>query len=460
MPLFSARWQNFRSFEDTGWIDFRPITVVLGANASGKTSLIAPLLLLKQTDESRDATLALKTKGALFNAGSYRDLIFRHEAARELGLELRFRRFKTDPAQSELDLGAVPPGQLSLTYQAGDDDERALLAVYAVDDAPGRRMVTRHRRSDGTYDLVGLPLPTADQMWQTAIESTPPSGFLFDPRNVFSAYYAALQKANPSGPPEKSINISVGEAHSLYFAIASTTATDVNQLLSETKYIGPLRERPRRIYEIGGEAPFSVGPGGQYAPEILFRSRDTPLAGAVNEWIRRFEFGERVDCRPLAAGVFALELQRGPSCTSVNLADTGFGLSQVLPLIVEGFFADPGSMIVAEQPEIHLNPKLQSELADLFAAVAARKVKVLVETHSEHMLLRLRRLIAEKTIKASDVAVYFTERRDDFSTVRRIQLEDTGHIQTDQWPLGFFEDSLAESLALATAQAKRVRNGK
>ena len=65
MREFAVRWQNFRSLEDTGWLEIRPITIVLGPNASGKSSLIAPLLVLKQTVESGESSLALKTQGPL-----------------------------------------------------------------------------------------------------------------------------------------------------------------------------------------------------------------------------------------------------------------------------------------------------------------------------------------------------------------------------------------------------------
>ncbi|MCH7825949.1 MAG: AAA family ATPase, partial [Acidobacteria bacterium] len=104
----------------------------------------------------------------------------------------------------------------------------------------------------------------------------------------------------------------------------------------------------------------------------------------------RFGFGLHLKCRSLTEGAFTIVLTHKDTGTTSNLADTGFGLSQVLPLIVQGYYASKNSLIIAEQPEIHLNPKLQSLLADLFVAIAERRVGVLVETHSEHLLLRLR----------------------------------------------------------------------
>jgi predicted ATPase len=141
-----------------------------------------------------------------------------------------------------------------------------------------------------------------------------------------------------------------------------------------------------------------------------------------------------------------------------NYADTGFGVSQVLPLIVQGLYGDEDTMLIAEQPEIHLNPKLQALLADLFCDFASRKVNVLVETHSEHLLLRLRRLIAEGSIKSNQVALYYVERDKDKSLIREIPIKDNGHVEIKEWPRGFFQDSLRESIGLASAQSKKGKN--
>ena len=228
----------------------------------------------------------------------------------------------------------------------------------------------------------------------------------------------------------------------------------IQEILADISYLGPLRESPSRLYEISGEHPANVGIRGQYAPEVLFRRRDPQLLRLVNNWIEKFEFGFKIECESISHGAFAILLRRSSKTPPVNLADTGFGLSQVLPLIVESFYSKRGHTIVAEQPEIHLNPRLQALLADLFCEVVNRGKRVVVETHSEHLLLRVRRLIAEQKIQNDKVALYYTEKSGDKSSIREIRLEKTGHIEPDEWPRGFFEESLRESLGLAAAQTK------
>ena len=121
---------------------------------------------------------------------------------------------------------------------------------------------------------------------------------------------------------------------------------------------------------------------------------------------------------------------------------------------MQGLYGPEGSLILAEQPEIHLNPRLQSGLADLFSSFVQQGRRVLVETHSEHLLLRLRRLVAEGQLKSSDLALYYIERSGNTSTVRNVPVQSNGHIQSEDWPVGFFEDSLREAFDLAAAQTR------
>jgi predicted ATPase len=102
-----------------------------------------------------------------------------------------------------------------------------------------------------------------------------------------------------------------------------------------------------------------------------------------------------------------------------------------------------------------LNPRLQAGLADLVVALSKRGIGLIIESHSEHFLLRIRRLLAEDSIAAEDVGLHFVERDRATSLVREVPLDQNGYIDPESWPREFFDDSLRESLALAAAQASR-----
>jgi predicted ATPase len=143
--------------------------------------------------------------------------------------------------------------------------------------------------------------------------------------------------------------------------------------------------------------PASVGSHGEHMANLL-RQKMPSIQTKLNHWVNRFDFGKELKLKNLSEGqLFSLFFVDATSSRKTNIADSGFGASQVLPLIVQALTAPRQSLTIAEQPEIHLNPRLQYALADLFVEMANNDQRVVVETHSEHLLLRLRRLIENQT---------------------------------------------------------------
>jgi len=239
----------------------------------------------------------------------------------------------------------------------------------------------------------------------------------------------------------------------VYFLFVATTANHISGVLSNMSYIGPLREYPKRFYESTEEIPQAVGVRGELTPHILRLTTDKQVIAKTNEWLERFGLARRISYEPFHGDLFALNVTDLERQSTVDFSDSGFGLSQLLPLIVQGFHSKSRAILFLEQPEIHLNPKLQSELANLFAAISVDKKVVIVETHSEHLVLRIRTLIAEKKLRAEDVALYYIEKKKGSSILRRIPISHDGHIEPNEWPTGFFADAISESLNLASAQS-------
>lgn len=463
MPDFSLRWQNFRSFPDTGWLNIKPLTLLIGPNNSGKTSIFAPILLLKQTIESDDLSVQLKPKGDYFNAGSYKDLIYRHDIDLELGLNLRWLEQKSSDQTTLKSIGTYPPGSLELRFNYDTDLREIILKKYTVSDSYNRKILHRTRRSTGRYTLCGIkdfPDTVDDRVAHQEVIKSIPERFLFIPDDIIRSLLVnqekTMAKKRGSSVRPTSISIKLSDALTMYLATIDTAYRITNQLLDHVSYIGPLRERPSRLYDLSDEKPSSVGIRGQFAPEILFRSQDESFENAVNHWIKEFEFGSKIRARPLIESAFTLELSRRGQEYKTNFADTGFGMSQIFPIIISGHHVGRNSFLIFEQPEIHLNPRLQALLADLFVEFVRLKRSVLVETHSEHLLLRLRKLVAEGKIDSDDVALYYVEKAGNQSSVRTVPIQKNGHIDPKEWPKGFFDESLREALGLASSQARRA----
>ena len=154
------------------------------------------------------------------------------------------------------------------------------------------------------------------------------------------------------------------------------------------------------------------------------------------------------------SNIYRTKVKRDQYSPSALLTDVGFGVSQVLPALVLLYYVPEGSIVLMEQPEIHLHPAVQSGLADVILKVAAtRNLQVIVESHSEHMLRRLQRRVAEEETQNDKVKLYFCDSKGGESKLHDLDLDMFGEIQN--WPPNFFGDELGEISAMRKAILKR-----
>jgi len=221
-------------------------------------------------------------------------------------------------------------------------------------------------------------------------------------------------------------------------------------------YLGPLREYPSRYYISTGEIPQDVGLKGEKTATVLmidYRRKDS-LIKKLSKWVNRLEIAESAELKK-SGEHFLLTIKDKNSKVFVNISDTGFGVSQILPIIVESLYAPKESTLLIEQPEIHLNPLVQSNLADFFISLAkakSDKKQFIIETHSEHIINRIRRRIAEKdnNFSQEDVNIFYLSKEDGECKIRQLSINDYGQIE--DWPDGFFEEEYTDK----TAQMKAI----
>lgn len=241
-------------------------------------------------------------------------------------------------------------------------------------------------------------------------------------------------------------------------------------------YLGPLREDPRVMYAmppIPGQ--IDVGLKGEYTAAILdecasrkvacpvpptgvhkkWDVKEMFLAEAVQLWLQRMGLADATSTSHTSKVGYRLTVKEAQSNRDMDLKSVGVGVSQVLPILVMTLLAPSGGIIVVEQPEVHLHPKVQSVLGDFFLGVAHTQKQCIVETHSEHMINRLRRRLAEsEDPKLSDkMRIYFAERAGGVSKFRAIETNEYGAIV--EWPVGFFDEAEEEADAILHAAFAR-----
>jgi predicted ATPase len=180
MPLHSDlefRWKNYRAFEDTQWIKMPGLTVLIGPNNSGKTSIISPLLLLSQTISSRDAVTPLVTRGPLVNAGPFRNIVHNHDVSKPLFLGLRYHMHDAKGKLGKI--GTYPPGAAEITLVPGKRSEDIVLKRFALFDTMRRPFLSQSRNPGGSYNLKSEAIKLERQKEELAIRRTRPTQLLF-----------------------------------------------------------------------------------------------------------------------------------------------------------------------------------------------------------------------------------------------------------------------------------------
>ena len=447
--------KNFKAWKDTGAIRMAPLTVIFGANSAGKSSLGHLLLALKQTTllSDRKRALHLGDKSSLIDLGTFADCIHAHDLKASLEFSMSWR-LPTPQTVRNSSIGgeSFSGGDMSLTsrIRAGKTEQPEVESIqYRLSDGMANALTVDHRRgAAGSGTLEASPLKLVK----------------------------AVGRKWPPEPPEKFYRFSdVTLARYQNADFLAQFALETERLLGNLYYLGPLRRPPERTYQWSGDMPSDVGSQGEFAIASLLaataagrklnrgpKQRLQGFEAFIASWLKDMGVISSFNIKPVAEGrkEFEVLIKTHAGAPVVKLTDVGFGISQVLPALVEAFYAPPNSMVWMEQPEIHLHPQVQAELADVFiSAVQAREegkprnVQLIVESHSEHFLTRLQRRVAEGVISPQDVAVYFCKRAHGAADLEPLKLNSYGEIEN--WPEHFFGDEMADVTARTLAAMRR-----
>lgn len=234
-------------------------------------------------------------------------------------------------------------------------------------------------------------------------------------------------------------------------------------------YLGPFRQYPRREYTWSGATPLDVGRFGERTVDAVlaadannemrnrrWKAHRRPFSEFLAGWLDDLGLVHQFRVQEIAEGsnLYRVYVQQRPGAAEVVLTDVGFGVSQFLPVLVLLYYVPERSIVLVEQPEIHLHPAVQSGLADvLINATQRRRIQVVVETHSEHLLRRLQRRVAEEEIRRDEMMAFYCEFKRGKSELVRVGVDLYGNIVN--WPEGFFGDTFGEIAAIQEAGLQR-----
>ncbi len=537
MTVEAIRLENYMGFEDSGWIELRPITLLFGRNSSGKSAVIRALRLLRQSldiPSGRGALWFSSPQG--IDLGPYWETVhrlpglgkpiegeplprmlfgFRCELLTILdelwGLLEQYLSTRGEEVPTREYLPTAVEAEL--VFESTKNDEQARLSEVTISCVVARNDTSHTCNVFSALRLGGDDAYTFGEEWWFAsdllISNTEAgdsswSGWGIDTGNSFLPRLAPVtRQAVANRQPQ----------HDFVDRLLGEITSQVADFLRRLVHLGPIRPEPRRVYAYGRmdiEALEHAGWRGFV--RLLQGDVDQNATQRIDTWLLAAGLAEKLDVRPFVSaehvGVLTQLSLQDLSGLLVNLADVGYGISQVIPVLVECATAEPGDLVIVEQPELHLHSSAQAKLGDLFIEAALRSLLVdwrkrtqsaletsgalphtpiahnalpvpgprfLIETHSEHLLLRLRRRAAETLtfqsnkqnlqsetqdvpdwiLSANDLRVYFIFREEGLhSKVVQIGIEHYGELDVSKAPPefdDFFADDLIELVALARA---------
>jgi len=528
--------KNYKAFKDAS-IELKPITIFLGANSVGKSSIMKLLLLIAQNTNSTNTTKTpLKINGDTIQLGSFENIIHKKNLSSKLNIsfhidKLNMIKYRTKIKNNILDIYESLKKTYLLYYEGVDDfdsitrdlrkeiinekkKKNNTLEQIFLDMSSYQRKINLRLKKDDENSMI---FRIASLFLQDYNEFSKKHGIHFDIlsyKNLFN-YLIKLDEENFKSfeikytfsfskenikiikfeiYSDSDINIFSYEHKGAVHKITSHYLNDkttsnlrtkfgkaisfnqfqvqrvnkqsennifVNTLIdivddfvdkikhnfnySNINYVDPLRAYPRRYYFLDEKDIFTSLNKIDGEKMATMLKENTALRKKVNKWIGKFNL--KVNIEQLQDTIHNIKISQNG--LSLDITDVGFGISQVLPIITQGFFSTKNSTTLIEQPEIHLHPKMQAELSDLFIDIIQEEKesnkRIIIETHSEYLLKRLRRRIAEGAISNKDIAIYSfsLDSETNNGTISKLDIDNKGAFE---WPKDFYDTDMEDTI--------------
>ncbi len=418
---------GFKSISEEQSIEIRPLTILAGVNSSGKSSIMQPLLLLKQTLEATYDPGPLLLNGPNVKFTSVDQL-----------------------------LSYMGRGGHGGTFHVGTGVGSSTLMLR--------------------FEQTSKGLEIQEMIWMSA-----EGGIPLRPEMTRDEIISAIPASLRSLPPMLSaqgewavmrnrcfleVRLRAKDGQESHLPFRFSPGMVVEPYIRQVIHLPGLRGNPERTYPVTAVGLAFPGTFEKYAASVIAQwqaDEQQDCLRGLNGDLKRLNLTWKVESKRIDDTQVELQVgrlvraARGGSRDLVNIADVGFGVSQSLPVLVALHAAQPGQLVYLEQPEIHLHPRAQFVLAQVLADAAARGVRVVAETHSSLLLLGVQALVAEGKLAPELVKLHWFERGDDGVTrVTSADLDETGAF--GDWPEDFAQVDLeAQSRYLDATELRQVK---
>lgn len=486
--LTNITLENFKAFQKLNNLKIKPVTILCGTNSCGKSSILQSILLMKQTLESKNPNQNLLLNGRFTKLGYFEDIIYQKNKENEVKFVLDFENgtnkvvtfsefgifgnvVQKDPygfnyfSHVEISFKKSLNGNNKFNGNMNYEISKINIKINANNDVTdedlGNVLITH--QEDKNYKVI----------WNNVRINREYSG-----EEIFKIDFSNLFVFDFNFPELRKIDKAYKQAEFYNLIRVFVALNDVlKDIYSKYTYLGPLRGEPEREYIYRDEV-VEIGNKGENAAFLYLSEQNKPidnhffyntikdefetinhlaLKDALNKWFDLMKI-DNFDGEIINKIIYLSLNASKYDETKVGIADVGFGVSQIFPILLEGLRMPLGATLLLEQPEIHLHPNLQMQMADYFIALALSGKRVIAETHSDHIVNRLvRRIVEDETHNLKDlIGIYFIKPSENGSIYEEINIDDTKGITN--WPSDFFDQAASESMKIMQAGLKKRKN--
>lgn len=470
MSISSLRIKNFKRFSDLKINLNSKINLLLGPNSSGKSSFIKAILAFKQTSSSANEHEVFSAQGDYVDLGLYKDYVFKHDIKNNISFEFELKKDIYETPWS----GSLVEEKSSITFEYSYDpiSQQAKIHSLKIFDNKHQQVIdlTKKKTSSGYFLKCSNEFSaffTNEYLFsENDAEASSTIKLLQDgvSTELIDKYKIIWQK------PKQSTQLTQSKKYS-YKQIASV---EISNFLSNYIsyffrifeksffYLGPLRRSPSRSYSRTSHI-ISTGNNGEHTPSVLAnlqslaskeRSKEKKYTNRLiqlNKWVSWLLPDSSIKAKTIEELV-KLEINRNSDDIDI-ISDVGFGISQILPILVQISVMPENSVLLIEQPELHLHPKAQSKFSEIIVDASSANRKLIIETHSEHIIRGLQLAISNKRAKIN--TKHSIDRNEVNITyipispkqAQKMEIDENGDF-TNEWPAGFFDESYQVSLKI------------
>ena len=416
---------GFKSIANECSIEIRPLTILAGANSSGKSSIMQPILLMKQTLEAPYDAGSLLLNGSYVKFTSVEQLLS--------------KSFNSD----------------RFTFEIEINQKESLNNIFKKAEKRGIELVEMVHRGEKEVTLSTSLIENEIKEIAPKILHDLYDQISSDSETKFIEWFIVRDRCFLS------IELRRNNLKALsYSKFKSSPSEGFSRFIQKLIHVPSLRINLERTFPITGVNFHFLGDFDKYVASLIntWQTSDIAKLQELNSCLTKLSLARKIESNLINDTQLELKVSRTINGDDmVNIIDVGSGVSQVLPTLVALIASEPDQLVYLEEPEIHLHPRAQANLGEIIVDAANRGVRVVLETHSDLLLRRIQSLVAEDKISPEKTILHWFSRDEDgFTQVTSTPLNATGGYGNPDFPLDFSDVFLdEEGRYLESASEKR-----